>query len=57
MARTVSLRAERKGAAEALATLSPGDLFEMLDLVGDDAWGIAVAAGLVGYIEAAALSA
>lgn len=37
--------------------LSPGDAFDLLDVTGGAAWGIAVADGLVGYIPAAALAA
>ena len=53
--RSVALRAARGSDAEVLATLTSGEPFELLDLVGDDAWGIATAAGLVGYVDAAAL--
>jgi len=38
-----------------LAKLRPGEIFEVLDLAGGNAWGIAVAHNLVGYIDAAAL--
>ena len=55
--RVVPLRAERRTDGEVLATLQPGDEFELLDLVGNDAWGISTGQGLVGYVEAAALSA
>jgi hypothetical protein len=43
--------------AELLGTLQPGDVFEVLDLAGGNAWGIAVEQNLVGYIDAAALGA
>jgi hypothetical protein len=49
------LRAVRADGASVLATLQPGDAFELLDLVGDDGWGVAVVQGLVGYVAAAAL--
>lgn len=55
VARAAPLRSARDAAAVTLATLMPGDAYELLDLVGDDGWGIAVAQGLVGYLEAAAL--
>ena len=55
VARPVPLRAGRTG-ERVLATMQPGDVFELLDLVGDDGWGRAVAQGLVGYVEAAALT-
>ena len=56
VARAALLRAERGADARVLATLTPGDAFELLDVVGDDGWGIAVAQGLVGYVEAEALT-
>ena len=57
VARTISLRANRQADAAVLATMQPGDGFELLDLVGNDGWGISVKEGLVGYLEAAALVA
>ena len=41
--------------ATVLATLRPGEIFEVLDLAGGKAWGIAVAQNLVGYIDTIAL--
>ncbi|MHA6721232.1 SH3 domain-containing protein [Sphingomonas sp. RS6] len=41
--------------AELLATLIPGDPFEMLELAGGRAWGVAPRQGLVGYVDASAL--
>jgi hypothetical protein len=38
-----------------LTMVRPGEIFEVLDLAGGKAWGIAVAQNLVGYIDAAAL--
>lgn len=38
-----------------LAELAAGTTFEVLELAGDHAWGVAPANGLVGYIAAAAL--
>jgi hypothetical protein len=55
IARPTSLRAERASDGAVLATLSAGALFELLDIVGDDAWGIATAETLVGYVDVAAL--
>lgn len=49
------LRAGREAGAEALAQLSAGEAFELLDHTGDQAWGISAASGLVGYIDASAL--
>ena len=57
VARPVSLRAEPKGDSEILAELQAGDSFEVLELAGTNAWGVAAGARLVGYIDAAALSA
>jgi hypothetical protein len=51
----VALRAGRAQASEVFATLQAGAPFELLDLLGDDAWGVAPAAGLVGYLDARAL--
>jgi hypothetical protein len=45
------LRLERAIDSEVVATLQTGDLFEVLELAGVSAWGMAVAAGLVGYID------
>jgi len=49
------LRAARPVDSEALATLGAGEPFELLDVTGGDAWGIATAHGLVGYLDAALL--
>ena len=54
---TSPLRAAREPASEVLATLAAGDPFELLDLIGDTAWGVAPSLGLVGYVPAAALGA
>ena len=40
---------------EAVARLMPGDAFDLLDVAGGRAWGIVVATGLVGYVDAAVL--
>jgi hypothetical protein len=55
IAAVTPLRAGRAGDAEVLATLGAGARFELLDIVGDDAWGIATAEALVGYVDAATL--
>ena len=39
-----------------LVQLTTGDCFETLDMTGDMAWGIATAAGLVGYVNRAVLT-
>ncbi len=51
-----SLRLDRKGDSEILAELGAGDMFEMLDVIGDTAWGVAPGRGLVGYLPVAALA-
>ncbi len=50
-----SLLATSADDAAILAVLRPGDVFEVLDIAGGKAWGIAVAQKLVGYIDSAAL--
>jgi hypothetical protein len=50
------LRAAAPADAEVLAQLAPGDVFEVLELAGDHAWGVAPGAKLVGYVPASALS-
>ncbi len=52
-----SLLAASDGEAPILAMLRPGEIFEVLDLAGGNAWGIAIAHNLVGYVDAAALEA
>ena len=44
------LRAEPDASSAALATLSGGSTFEVLDLLEAFAWGLAPAEGLVGYV-------
>nr|WP_315588583.1 hypothetical protein [Sphingomonas psychrotolerans] len=60
MPRTLTSAAElRESAAadsEVLVSLNPGDVFEVLELAGNHAWGVAPASGIVGYIPAAALA-
>lgn len=50
-----ALRAGRDPASEKLADMAAGDVFELLDVTGDIAWGIAPGKGLVGYLPVAAL--
>ncbi len=54
IAARTTLRAEPND-GETLATLAIGDRFDVLDLSGSTAWGIAVEAGLVGYVSIAAV--
>lgn len=49
------LRAAKAGDSEVLAELEPGDIFELLELSGGKAWGVAPSAGLVGYVCASAI--
>ena len=56
IALTVSLRAAPAADSEVLAELNAGDRFEVLEFAGSNAWGVAPAAGLVGYILATALA-
>ncbi len=53
--RAVSVTRSRHG--DVVARLEAGDLFDMLELSADRAWGIATAAGLVGYVDRDALEA
>ena len=55
VARPSPLRLERDGGSEVVATLQSGDVFEVLEIAGVSAWGMAVAAGLVGYIDRSVL--
>lgn len=43
--------------AAVLTMVRPGEIFEVLDLAGGKAWGIAVAQNVVGYLDDAALEA
>lgn len=52
-----SLRAARAADAPLVAQLAAGDTFEVLEVTGGVAWGIAVECGLVGYLDAGAVSA
>ena len=56
LATTATLHVARDTASETLATLRPGDAFEVLEFAGGLAWGIAPAAKLVGYVSADALA-
>ncbi|MEG3180215.1 SH3 domain-containing protein [Sphingomonas sp. LT1P40] len=53
----IALRASRDADSQTLVTLAPGDVFEVLELSAGSAWGRAPAAGLVGYVDAASLTA
>ena len=49
------LREHRARDSQVLSTLPAGDAFDLLDITGDSAWGIATEQGLVGYVDAAML--
>lgn len=49
------LREARDGGSAALATLRRGEAFDLLDVTGSIAWGIAVGSDLVGYVDADAV--
>ncbi|MFW2852748.1 SH3 domain-containing protein [Sphingomonas sp. TX0543] len=55
LARATNLRASRARDSEVIAKLASGEAFELLDVTGDDGWGIATAHGLVGYVDATLL--
>ncbi len=52
--RATQLFADR-ALSETIATLVPGDGFEVLELAGNHAWGLATAHGLAGYVDRATL--
>ena len=54
--RAVSLCPSRSG-GEPLAELAVGENFEVLELAGNNAWGIAPERGLVGFVDRSALDA
>ena len=59
VARVTALREARDPASPTLAMLDAGGAFELLDILGDDAWGIAatgIDGSLVGYLDVAALA-
>ncbi|NIJ29130.1 hypothetical protein FHT00_001063 [Sphingomonas insulae] len=41
--------------SEPLADLAKGEVFEVLELAGRHAWGVAIRAGCVGYVDRTAL--
>ena len=53
--RTVMLHTSRDH-GEAIAELSPGETFEVLELSGDYAWGLSPQRALVGYLDRTALA-
>ena len=53
---TVALHQGRESGSAVLATLDSGDAFDLLDVSGGVAWGIATGRNLVGYIDAGAIA-
>ena len=51
----VDLLVARDRGSEIMASMQPGDLFEVLELAGANAWGVAPAHNLVGYVDRDAL--
>ena len=58
VAQSAMLRAARDRASPVLATLEAGSRFELLDILGDDAWGIALglSEAVVGYLDSGVLA-
>lgn len=57
VARAALLRSERDMTSDTMVELRDGDTFEVLEIAGLSAWGVARPSGLVGYVEADALAA
>ena len=55
LSRATELRAARDGDSDVQAALVPGDVFEVFELAGGNAWGKAPGCGLVGYLDETAL--
>ena len=53
--RAATVQATRDATSEVIAAIASGDRFEVLELAGDNAWGLAPAQGLVGYVDRTAL--
>jgi hypothetical protein len=51
-----ALMSAPKESAEPLAELAQGDVFEVLEISGGWAWGVAPGRKLVGYVEASKVS-
>lgn len=52
-----ALREGRDAGSPVMVQLRAGDAFDLFDVTGGIAWGIAVDAGLVGYLDAALVTA
>ena len=57
LASGATLRAAAATDSPVVAQLDAGDRFEVLELAGANAWGMAPALGLVGYIPASSIGA
>ena len=56
LARPAMLMADRRGDGDPIATLSAGDVFEVIEFAGGHAWGVAPGRALVGYLDAGAFA-
>jgi hypothetical protein len=56
LAAAVPLRAEADAQSDVIAHLPASEVFEVFELAGKSAWGIACSIGLVGYIDASAIA-
>lgn len=52
----VPVRMTRDAASTDLGTLKTGDVFEVLEFSGGQAWGVAQALGVVGYVDTECVS-
>ena len=52
----VAVRRTRDADAEVVGTLRSGDVFEVLEFSKGQAWGVAQALGVVGYVDTDCLS-
>jgi hypothetical protein len=55
IAQPVALREEARKDSPVVVELTPGEVFEELELSGTNAWGVVRGSGLVGYIDADSL--
>ncbi|WP_332787165.1 SH3 domain-containing protein [Sphingomonas sp. GB1N7] len=51
----VALREAADANSPIIVEIAAGEVFEVFELAGSNAWGIACDSGLVGYIDAAAI--
>ena len=55
LVRNAMLQSTPQDEGSSIAGLAVGDPFELLELAGDRAWGVAPVQGLVGYLDADAI--